>query len=145
MAQWWEHWQFCKRFWVQVQQPNGGSQPFALGSDILLWCIWREWQCTQIHKINKSLKSWVKINPISKIKSCFGWIGKEPDKAWLPEVWILRTYIKGWTQAGGLAHWLRAPVSPAENLGQLTALAWLFTTGDMMAFSDLLTNLHTYR
>jgi hypothetical protein len=36
------------------QQPHGGSQPSVMGSDTLFWCIWRQLQCTHIHKINKS-------------------------------------------------------------------------------------------
>jgi len=38
------------------QQPHGGSQPPTVKSDALFWCVWRELQCTHIHKINKSLK-----------------------------------------------------------------------------------------
>jgi hypothetical protein len=41
---------------VSSQQPHGGSQPSVMGSDALFWCVWREWQCTHKHKINKSLK-----------------------------------------------------------------------------------------
>jgi hypothetical protein len=36
------------------QQPHGGSQPSVVGSDALFGCVLREWQCTHIHKINKS-------------------------------------------------------------------------------------------
>jgi len=35
------------------QQPHGGSQPTVMGSDALFWCVWRQWQCTHIHKINE--------------------------------------------------------------------------------------------
>ena len=35
------------------QQPHGGSQPSVMWSDALFWCVWREWQCTHMHKINK--------------------------------------------------------------------------------------------
>jgi hypothetical protein len=38
------------------QQPHGGSQPSVMGSDALFWCVWRQLQCTHIHKINESLK-----------------------------------------------------------------------------------------
>ena len=38
------------------QQPHGGSQPSVMGSDALFWCVWRQRQCTHIHKINKLLK-----------------------------------------------------------------------------------------
>jgi hypothetical protein len=92
---------------------------------------------------------WVKISPIWKLKSCSGLangsIGKEPGKTWLPEVWILRTYIKGWIQVREMAYLLWVPVSPAENLGQLSSLTSLLTTGYLMASSDLLTHLHTCR
>ena len=27
-----------------------------MGSDALFWCVWREWQCTHIHKIKKKIK-----------------------------------------------------------------------------------------
>ena len=30
------------------QQPHDGSQPSVMESDALLWCVWREWQCTHI-------------------------------------------------------------------------------------------------
>jgi hypothetical protein len=38
------------------QQPHGGSQPSVMGSDALFWCVWRQLQCSHIHKINKSFK-----------------------------------------------------------------------------------------
>ena len=38
------------------QQPHGGLQPSVMGSDALFWCAWRQWQCTHINKINKSLR-----------------------------------------------------------------------------------------
>jgi hypothetical protein len=38
------------------QQPHGGSQPSVMRSSVLFCCVWRQLQCTQIHKINKSLK-----------------------------------------------------------------------------------------
>ena len=38
------------------QQPHGGSQPCVMRSDALFWCVWRQQQCTHIHKINNSLK-----------------------------------------------------------------------------------------
>jgi len=41
------------------QQPHGGSQPSVMGSDALFWCIWRQLQCTHIHKINNSLKKFI--------------------------------------------------------------------------------------
>ena len=25
------------------------------GADVLLWCVWRQWQCTHIHEINQSI------------------------------------------------------------------------------------------
>ena len=38
-------------------QPHGGSQPSVVGSDSLFGCVWRQLQCTHIHKINiNSLK-----------------------------------------------------------------------------------------
>ena len=37
------------------QQPHDGSQPSVIGSEALFWCVWREQQCTRIHKINKLL------------------------------------------------------------------------------------------
>jgi len=30
------------------QQPHGGSQPSVIRSDALLWCVWRQLQCTYI-------------------------------------------------------------------------------------------------
>jgi hypothetical protein len=36
------------------QKPHGGSQPSVMGSDALFWCVWKQWQCTHINKINKS-------------------------------------------------------------------------------------------
>jgi hypothetical protein len=39
------------------QQPHGGSQASVIGSDALFWCVWRQIQCTHIHKINNSLKN----------------------------------------------------------------------------------------
>jgi len=36
------------------QQPHGDSQPSVMESDALFWCVWRQLQCTHIHKINKS-------------------------------------------------------------------------------------------
>ena len=36
------------------QQLYGGSQPSVMGSDALFCCVWRDQQCTHIHKINKS-------------------------------------------------------------------------------------------
>jgi len=35
--------------------PHGGSQLSVMRSDTLFWCVWRQLQCTHIHKIN-SLK-----------------------------------------------------------------------------------------
>ena len=35
------------------QHPHGGSQPSVTGSNALFWCVWRQLQCTPIHKINK--------------------------------------------------------------------------------------------
>jgi hypothetical protein len=35
------------------KQPHVGSQPPAIGSVVLFWCVWRQLQCTQINKINK--------------------------------------------------------------------------------------------
>jgi hypothetical protein len=35
------------------QQPHGGSQPFVMGSDAPFWRVWRQLQCTHIHKISK--------------------------------------------------------------------------------------------
>jgi hypothetical protein len=32
------------------------SQPSVMGSNGLFWCVWRQQQCTCIHKINKSFK-----------------------------------------------------------------------------------------
>jgi hypothetical protein len=39
---------------LNSQQPHGGSQPSVMGSDTLFWCVWRQLQCTHMHKINKS-------------------------------------------------------------------------------------------
>jgi len=36
------------------QQPHSGSQPSVMGSDALFWCVWRQQQCTHIHKVDKS-------------------------------------------------------------------------------------------
>ena len=33
------------------QQPHGGSQPSAMGSDAFFCCVQREQWCTHIHKI----------------------------------------------------------------------------------------------
>ena len=30
---------------LNSQQPQGGWQPSILGSDVLYWCVWRQWQC----------------------------------------------------------------------------------------------------
>jgi hypothetical protein len=38
------------------QKPHGGSQPSVMGSDALFWCVWGQWRCTHIHKINLFLK-----------------------------------------------------------------------------------------
>ena len=38
---------------LNSQQPLGGSQPSAIWSDTLFLCVWRQLQCTHIHKINK--------------------------------------------------------------------------------------------
>jgi hypothetical protein len=38
------------------QQQHGGSQPSVMGSDALFWCVWRQLQCTHIHKINNLKK-----------------------------------------------------------------------------------------
>jgi len=35
------------------QQPHGGSQPSVMG---IRSGVWRQWQCTHIHEINKSFK-----------------------------------------------------------------------------------------
>ena len=32
------------------QQPHVGSQPSVMRSDTLFWCVWRQLQCTHIHK-----------------------------------------------------------------------------------------------
>jgi hypothetical protein len=37
------------------QQPHITSQPSVMGSDALSWCVWRQWQCIHICKINKYL------------------------------------------------------------------------------------------
>ena len=37
------------------QQPHGSSQASVMGSDVLFWCVWRQRQCTPIHKIKKLL------------------------------------------------------------------------------------------
>jgi hypothetical protein len=34
------------------QQPHGGSQLSVMGSHAFFWCVWRQWQCTHINKIN---------------------------------------------------------------------------------------------
>jgi hypothetical protein len=40
------------------RQPHGGSQTSVVGFNALFWGVWRQLQCTHIHKINKSfLKS----------------------------------------------------------------------------------------
>jgi hypothetical protein len=33
------------------QQPHGSSQSSIVESDALFWCVWRQLQCTYIHKI----------------------------------------------------------------------------------------------
>ena len=43
------------------QQPHGGLQPPVVGSDVLFWYVWREQQCTHIHKINKSFFKKMKL------------------------------------------------------------------------------------
>jgi len=35
------------------QQPHGGSQPSVMRPDALFWCVWRQLQCTHMHKIHK--------------------------------------------------------------------------------------------
>ena len=53
-----------------AQQQPGGSQPSVLGTDALLWCVWRQLQCTHIYKINKYIHLKQKQN---KIKTkCIG-------------------------------------------------------------------------
>jgi hypothetical protein len=37
---------------IKSQRPHGGSQPSLMRSDALFQCVWREWHCTHIHKIN---------------------------------------------------------------------------------------------
>jgi hypothetical protein len=44
----------CPEF--NSQQPHGGSQRSIMRSNAPFWCIWRQLQCTHIHKINKILK-----------------------------------------------------------------------------------------
>jgi hypothetical protein len=34
------------------QQSHGGLQPSVKGPDALFWCIWKQLQCSHIHKIN---------------------------------------------------------------------------------------------
>jgi hypothetical protein len=48
----------CPEF--NSQKPHGISWPSIIGPDALLWCVWRQLQCTHINKINKSLKNKIK-------------------------------------------------------------------------------------
>jgi hypothetical protein len=45
----------------ESQQPHDSSQPSVMGSDTLFWCVWRQLQCTHIHKINSFFlkKTWI--------------------------------------------------------------------------------------
>jgi hypothetical protein len=36
------------------QQPHGGLQPSVKRSDALFWCVWKQLQCTHIHKVKKN-------------------------------------------------------------------------------------------
>jgi hypothetical protein len=36
------------------QQPHGGSQPSVMGSNALLWCVWKQLQCAHINKKKKN-------------------------------------------------------------------------------------------
>ena len=46
----------CRGPEFNSQQPQGGSQPFMIGSDVLFWCVWRQLQCTHMNKRSKIFK-----------------------------------------------------------------------------------------
>jgi hypothetical protein len=38
------------------QQAHGGPQPYVMGFNALLGCLWRQGQCTHIHRLNTLFK-----------------------------------------------------------------------------------------
>jgi hypothetical protein len=64
----------CKGPEFKSQQPHGGSQPSVMRSDALFWCVWRQLQCTHIHKINDSLKKKSKTSQGYLARPCLKYI-----------------------------------------------------------------------
>ena len=66
------------------QELHGSSQPSVVGSNALFWCVWRQLQCTHIHKINKFQKNTSLVQQI-ELCSWYVYFGL----AWAPYVeWI---------------------------------------------------------
>ena len=49
------------------QQPHGGSHASAMGTGAIFWCVWKQLQCTQIHKKNNNSLIKVKFTQSGRI------------------------------------------------------------------------------